>query len=414
LRATSRIIEPGPPLLPFGLSFARPMSDRLGQTAGHPTVAPRRRRHGQQSLRGGARFRRRAGIVEHRPPGSNRRAASPLCRSGRRHRSHQQFRAATATGSRCTERKRRRGAERPRRRGLPVRVATRAARGRRRGKHGPTGEIMAPVGTLGFEAAAGPLRNRRQALAAVAPECSGSRRCRRGRGRGGDRGGPRPQACRSSARELRHERPHDDGAGAADLARSTRAPDGPMASRADCGGRRLGGREAILNLAGSARAGCRVLVASQLRIPEAGDPATTAARADGSYARLALDAGARIIGGCCGTRGHFGDAPGVERTVAAPPDPMRVRGVGRGFPLARARRRPALSTARGAAPGSRTHGSQPATRLRWTSRTDARIRRKPRRTHATPDYSPVAIEAIIAISGFGKASVIADRAGPEC
>jgi 5-methyltetrahydrofolate--homocysteine methyltransferase len=66
------------------------------------------------------------------------------------------------------------------------------------GSMGPTGEIMAPVGTLGFEGRG--LCNRRRTSRAVAPTCSGSRRCPRATRPRRRSPGPRPRVCRSSAR----------------------------------------------------------------------------------------------------------------------------------------------------------------------------------------------------------------------
>ncbi len=174
------------------------------------------------------------------------------------------------------------------------------------GSMGPTGEIMAPLGTLDFDAA-------REAFAAQAAALA----------RGGvdilwietmsarDEAEAAIEGAASTGLPVICTMSFDTngrtmmGMAPAELAALVRAfTPGPMACGANCG---VGASEVvacILNLATAAGSDAILVAKANCGIPQYVDGAI---RYDGTpelmsnYARLALDAGARIIGGCCGT-----------------------------------------------------------------------------------------------------------------
>ena len=174
------------------------------------------------------------------------------------------------------------------------------------GSIGPTGEIFAPVGTLSHEDGVAAFAEQAKALAeggvdvlwietiSSEEELQGGRR-RRGDDRPADR----------HHHELRHQRPHHDGHHAPGLRNPTAAslPAVPAAIGANCG---TGAPELIATVLAitAARPEAVVVAKGNCGIPAYHDghihySGTPELMAD--YARLARDAGARIIGGCCGT-----------------------------------------------------------------------------------------------------------------
>ena len=241
--------------------------------------------------------------VQH--PRAYRRAAPRLHRGWRRHRADQQLRrhplppqAAPRRGPRpraqCG-----RGAHRAHRGGCE------RARGRRRRQHRPTGEILEPLGPLSVDAARDAFAEQAAALAAGGAdvlwiETMSSKE--------------EVEAAIAGARatglpvvehaQLRHQRPDDD---VADAERARRHPPHARAARLrqqlrrrSVGAGRLD-RQPRHRLRALGGAGGEV----ELRpaaVRRWRDPLRRHAGADGHLRAPGLeDAGARIIGGCCGT-----------------------------------------------------------------------------------------------------------------
>ena len=199
------------------------------------------------------------------------------------------------------------------------------------GSIGPTGEIFQPIGALA----------QADGAAAFAEQADGARRGRRGpaldrdhlgrrgaRGRGRGRGADRPADRRHD--DLRHPRPHDDGPharGRDGVARRSRdpprRPSAPIAASA-----RRSLVESVLGLARAAAPGDLIVAKGNCGIPQYQDghihyDGTPAVMAD--YACLARDAGARIIGGCCGTTpAHLAAMAEALASRPAGPPPERA------------------------------------------------------------------------------------------
>jgi 5-methyltetrahydrofolate--homocysteine methyltransferase len=199
---------------------------------------------------------------------------------------------------------------------------------------GPTGEIMAPLGPLGFDNARAAFAEQAQSLArggadVLWAETMSSREEVEAAIAGAATTGL-PIVCTLSfdtnGRTMMGFTPAD----LATLAREI-VPH-PLACGANCG---VGASEVvacILNLATAAGPEVVLVAKANCGIPQFIDGAI---RYDGTpelmanYARLALDAGARIIGGCCGTTPEHvramrqaldthtrGPRPGIETVVA--------------------------------------------------------------------------------------------------
>ena len=231
------------------------------------------------------------------------------------------------------------------------------------GSMGPTGEIMAPVGTLDFEAARAAFAEQAAALGrggvdVLWIETMSAREEAQAAIAGAATTGL-PVVCTLSfdtnGRTMM-------GLSPAELAALVRdAVPQPVACGANCG---VGASEmvaCVLNLAAAAGPDAVLVAKANCGIPAYVDGAV---RYDGTpesmadYARLAFDAGARIIGGCCGTTPEHlramrealetharGPRPDVE-TVAA-----RLGEVSTG---ARAQARGDHDRLAGAAPGANT------------------------------------------------------------
>jgi len=229
------------------------------------------------------------------------------------------------------------------------------------GSMGPTGEIMAPVGTLGFEAARDAFAEQAAALARGGADVlwieTMSARDEAEAAIAGAETTGLPVVCTLSfdtnGRTMM-------GMAPADLAALQRelAP-GPMACGANCG---VGASEvvaAILNLAAAALPDAVLVAKANCGIPQYVDGAI---RYDGtpelmaSYACLALDAGARIIGGCCGTTPEHIRAmrQALEAHPRGPPPDLDavVAALGEVSNGARAQARGDLDRLAGAAPGA--------------------------------------------------------------
>jgi methionine synthase I (cobalamin-dependent) len=229
------------------------------------------------------------------------------------------------------------------------------------GSMGPTGEIMAPVGTLGFEAASDAFAEQAAALARGGADVlwieTMSARDEAEAAIAGAGTTGLPVVCTLSfdtnGRTMM-------GMAPADLAALQRElVPGPMACGANCG---VGASEvvaAILNLAATALPDTVLVAKANCGIPQYVDGAL---RYDGtpalmaSYACLALDAGARIIGGCCGTTPEHIRAmrDALEAHVRGPrPDLATViAALGDVSNGARAQSRGELDRLAGAAPGA--------------------------------------------------------------
>ena len=174
------------------------------------------------------------------------------------------------------------------------------------GSMGPTGEIMAPIGPLTFDAARAAFAEQAQSLArggadVLWAETMSSREEAEAAIAGAASTGL-PVVCTLSfdtnGRTMMGLAPADLAA----LSRETSTH--PVACGANCG---VGASEVvtcILNLATAAGPDAVLVAKANCGIPQYVDGAI---RYDGTpelmadYARFALDAGARIIGGCCGT-----------------------------------------------------------------------------------------------------------------
>jgi len=228
---------------------------------------------------------------------------------------------------------------------------------------GPTGEIMAPVGTLGFDAAKDAFAEQAAALArggvdVLWIETMSAREEAEAAIAGAATTGL-PVICTLSfdtnGRTMMGLAPADLAALGRELV------PGLAACGANCG---VGASElvaAILNLAAAARPDAVLVAKANCGIPQYVDGAI---RYDGTpelmarYACLALDSGARIIGGCCGTTPEHiramrealethrpGPRPDLDNVVAA---------LGEVSNGARAQFRGELDRRAGAAPGANT------------------------------------------------------------
>jgi 5-methyltetrahydrofolate--homocysteine methyltransferase len=175
------------------------------------------------------------------------------------------------------------------------------------GSMGPTGEIMEPIGPLSIAQATEAFAEQARALAAGGADVLWIETMSSARGSAGGRGRRRhDRAADRLHAELRHQRPHDDGHLAQRFfaalektlvaapgrlrhqLRRGRFRGGGLHPQPGCGrrpGRGAGGQGQLRH---SAVCGRRHLLQRH-------------ARTDGGVRRMALDAGARIIGGCCGT-----------------------------------------------------------------------------------------------------------------
>ncbi len=229
------------------------------------------------------------------------------------------------------------------------------------GSMGPTGEIMAPVGALGFEEASDAFAEQAAALARGGADVlwieTMSARDEAEAAIAGAETAGLPVVCTLSfdtnGRTMM-------GMAPADLAALQRElPHGPMACGANCG---VGASEvvaAILNLAAAALPDAVLVAKANCGIPQYVDGAI---RYDGTpelmatYACLALDAGARIIGGCCGTTPEHIRAmrDALEAHLRGPrPDLATViAALGEVSNGARAQSRGELDRLSGAAPGA--------------------------------------------------------------
>lgn len=231
------------------------------------------------------------------------------------------------------------------------------------GSMGPTGELLEPVGALSFEDAKAAFAEQAQALVdggadILWVETMSSREELQAAVEGAETTG-RPVVATMTFDTAGHTMM---GVGPGEAARFAGAlAAAPVAFGANCG---LGAGENIASVVGVARAawpGAIIVAKANCGIPVwkgdsfiySGTPEIMAA-----YARLARDAGARIIGGCCGTRGEHlaairaaldgyepGEVPTVETIKAvlgeSPPlpDDAPRHGAGEGDPGRRRRRR---------------------------------------------------------------------------
>ena len=288
------------------------------------------------------------------------------------------------------------------------------------GSMGPTGEIMAPIGPLDFEAASDAFAEQAAALARGGADVlwieTMSARDEAEAAIAGAETTGLPVVCTLSfdtnGRTMM-------GMAPADLAALQRelAP-GPMACGANCG---VGASEvvvAILNLAAAALPDAVLVAKANCGIPQYVDGAI---RYDGTpelMARLCVPR-ARCRGADHrrllrhDARAHSRDARGARSAPARPAARLSTpwsRHWAK-FPMARARRRGAISTASpaprreparpGAAAGGPVDVNEPDTTHAFDGKAEAYARHR-------LDYSPVAVEAITAIAGLGMASVIAD------
>ena len=174
------------------------------------------------------------------------------------------------------------------------------------GSVGPTGELLEPLGAMTYERG-----GRRLRRADRGPEG----RRRRGRldrdhvgarrGEGGGRGRDQGRPALHLHRLLRHGRPHDDGPRAQGhpWRRPTGLPKTPVAVGANCG---VGASDILSSLLDmtAAKPDATIIVKGNCGIPEfrgteihySGTPELMS-----DYVRLAVDGGAKIVGGCCGT-----------------------------------------------------------------------------------------------------------------